>query len=89
MEKKINENVTEIKEIAQTDVQVVEQEEITETAETEEVVEESVSEETTEEVKETEEPKELTQEEKDKQILDSYVYGEVQIFGEEKDENKD
>jgi hypothetical protein len=31
----------------------------------------------------------LTQEEKDKQILDSYVYGDVQIFGDEKEEKND
>ena len=66
--------------------------EVEQTVDTEEVVEEeTIAEETTEEVveqpAETEEQPE--QEETENQNLDSYVYGDVQVFGEEKDENKD
>lgn len=82
-EKAVEEVKEETEEVEELDETV--EEEIVETDE--EVVEEPATEvETDEEVKETEE---LTQEEKEKQVLDSYVYGEVQIFGEEKDENKD
>ncbi len=66
--------------------------EVEQNVDTEEAVEEeTIVEETTDEVIEqtTETEEHLTQEETDNQNLDSYVYGDVQVFGEEKDENKD